>query len=58
MTGRLFAALLLLAATVLAGCQTNETAARTGVSSIPWNRPAQWEGAGVFGSQLSSMQGY
>lgn len=58
MTGRLLAALLLLAAAALSGCQTNETASRTGVSSIPWNRPAKWEGGGVFGSQLSSMQGY
>jgi hypothetical protein len=45
-------------AAALSGCQTNDTTSRTGVSSIPWNRPAKWEGGGVFGSQLSSKQGY
>lgn len=25
--------------------------------TIPWNRPAGWEGPGVLGSQMSQMQG-
>jgi|GEM_PF-1162885 len=25
--------------------------------TIPWNRPAGWEGPGVLGSQLSQQQG-
>ncbi len=58
---RLLAALLavvLLAA--LSGCETtsNAPSSRSNVSSIPWNRPAKWEGPGVLGGQLSSMQGY
>lgn len=49
-------ALLLLAATVLlSGCETapeNSPTAnpqRAAVSSIPWNKPASWEGAGALG---------
>jgi hypothetical protein len=25
-------------------------------SSIPWNRPASWEGAGVYGSAVNQQQ--
>jgi hypothetical protein len=44
----------------LAGCATTEDPAfsRPGVSSIPWNRPAKWEGGGVLGGQMSAMRGY
>jgi len=48
----LFAALSL----ILTGCQTpesnNDTLAtpdRAAVSSIPWNKPASWEGTGALG---------
>lgn len=55
--------LVLLAACgviVLPGCAgTEETnTARPGVSTIPWNRPAKWEGGGVLGGQMSAMRGY
>jgi hypothetical protein len=48
------AALLFLALTaILTGCQTaSEPTAnpdRAAVSSIPWNRPASWEGSGALG---------
>ena len=44
----------------LIGCASSETTSASGrkVSSIPWNRPAKWEGGGVLGSQMSAMQGY
>lgn len=41
----------------LSGCAT-ETTTRPGVSSIPWNRPAKWEGGGPLGGQMSAMRGY
>lgn len=55
--------LALLAACVMAGlpgCAATEdrSAARPGVSTIPWNRPAKWEGGGVLGGQMSAMRGY
>ena len=44
----------------LAGCATTEDTAtsRPGVSTIPWNRPAKWEGGGVLGGQMNAMRGY
>ena len=44
----------------LAGCAGTEDPAtsRPGVSTIPWNRPAKWEGGGVLGCQMSAMRGY
>lgn len=44
----------------LAGCAGTEDPAtsRPGVSTIPWNRPAKWEGGGVLGGQMSAMRGY
>ncbi len=44
----------------LLGCTSSQPTAGSGrnVSSIPWNRPAKWEGGGVLGSQMSAMQGY
>jgi hypothetical protein len=59
---RLFLAALLAACCLagLAGCaSTQDTAtSRPGVSTIPWNRPANWEGGGVLGGQMSAMRGY
>lgn len=44
----------------LAGCAgtENSTTGRPNVSTIPWNRPAKWEGGGMLGSQMSAMRGY
>jgi len=44
----------------LTGCAGTEdpVASRPGVSTIPWNRPAKWEGGGVLGGQMSAMRGY
>lgn len=39
-------ALLMLAAGLLTGCATTE---KDNVSSIPWNRPQQWEAQGGLG---------
>lgn len=59
---RLILAALLAACclAVPAGCSSREDAATTrpGVSTIPWNRPANWEGGGVLGGQMSAMRGY
>jgi len=49
-------ALLLLAAIAsgLAACATETTAAgQSRESTIPWNRPAKWEGPGVYGSAMN-----
>lgn len=57
-------ALALLASVVslaLTGCETASSqtdAAHRGMSTIPWNRPAKWEGGGMLGSQLNGMRGY
>lgn len=45
---------------LLAACApTDETsqAHNEAGGTIPWNRPEKWEGGGVLGSQMSSMQG-
>lgn len=59
--GRSLLVLLVAAAALLAGCQTppaeEKPATRAGVSTIPWNRPAKWEGPGTLGSQMGAMQG-
>ena len=61
--GRLF--LSMCAATLLiglAGCETTappaSEASQRGLSTIPWNRPAKWEGGGMLGSQMGAMRGY
>jgi hypothetical protein len=50
---RLGLALALALLSLLTGCQTasEPTASpdRAAVSSIPWNRPASWEGTGALG---------
>lgn len=58
----LLLAILSVLAAVLgpAGCETtqrNDTSTSRGnVSSIPWNRPAKWEGTGMLGGQMGGMQ--
>lgn len=44
----------------LAGCETTPAseASQRGLSTIPWNRPAKWEGGGMLGSQMGAMRGY
>jgi hypothetical protein len=57
-----FLALLLISTLALTGCEsTSEStseASKRGLTTIPWNRPAKWEGGGVLGSQMGSMRGY
>ena len=56
----LLLALLAACGAGLTACTTTEETASTrpGVSTIPWNRPAKWEGGGVLGGQMSAMRGY
>lgn len=56
----LLLALLVTCGVGLTACATTEdtSASRPGVSTIPWNRPAKWEGGGVLGGQMSAMRGY
>jgi len=51
---RLFLLALLLGITFgLSGCATSEQQKDPDrVTSIPWNRPEQWEGQGPFGGLL------
>jgi hypothetical protein len=49
-------AFLLLAVIALgmAACSTTDpVTGRPQESSIPWNRPQQWEGPGVYGSAMN-----
>jgi PBP1b-binding outer membrane lipoprotein LpoB len=47
--------LLILLAAILTGCATDDSqSAAHAEGSLPWNRPAYWEGAGALGS---AMQG-
>ena len=59
LTSCLLAAALLA---FLAGCETTppprSEASERGLTTLPWNRPAKWEGGGVLGSQMNSMRGY
>jgi hypothetical protein len=54
--------LLALTAAFLVGCETTapppSQASERGLSTIPWNRPAKWEGGGALGSQMGAMRGY
>jgi hypothetical protein len=54
--------LLTLAAAGLTACETTppppSEASQRGLSTIPWNRPAKWEGGGALGSQMGAMRGY
>ncbi|MEY3480218.1 MAG: hypothetical protein RIQ71_993 [Verrucomicrobiota bacterium] len=44
------------------GCETTapppSEASQRGLSTLPWNRPAKWEGGGMLGSQMGAMRGY
>ena len=46
----------------LSGCETTtpprSEASQRGLSTLPWNRPAKWEGGGMLGSQMGAMRGY
>ena len=59
---RIISLLALVVLTALAGCETTppppSAASQRGLSTIPWNRPAKWEGGGVLGSQMGAMRGY
>jgi len=47
--------LVLVVAGILSGCATDDSqSAAHAEGSLPWNRPASWEGAGALGS---AMQG-
>ena len=50
---RLCLATAIVILSLLTSCQTapenNPTPDRAAVSSIPWNRPASWEGTGALG---------
>jgi hypothetical protein len=47
--------LLILLAAILTGCATDDShSSAHAEGSLPWNRPASWEGAGALGS---AMQG-
>lgn len=60
---RLMSSLLAVALlSALAGCESTapppSAASQRGLSTIPWNRPAKWEGGGMLGSQMGAMRGY
>jgi len=53
---------LILVTAVATGCQSasdsgTTTPASSGVSAIPWNKPASWEGAGALGGMLQQQNG-
>jgi len=58
---RLIASATLCAMTLLfSSCAQQDEEARKSSEAggtIPWNKPAGWEGPGVLGSQMSQMQG-
>ncbi|MFV0414892.1 MAG: hypothetical protein ACK5NG_00840 [Chthoniobacterales bacterium] len=45
-------AILSLTLLPLTGCSTTDELGRSRETSIPWNRPAKWEGPGVLGSNM------
>ena len=54
--------LLLISAVIvslfgLSGCASPQSANDDSVSTIPWNRPAQWEGQGPMGGMMMMQQG-
>ena len=46
----------LCAATLLTGCAATEQRDPDAVSTIPWNRPASWEGQGPMGGMMMMQQ--
>lgn len=54
------ATLCALTAVGFSSCaQQDEESRRTSEAggTLPWNRPASWEGGGALGSQMQQMQG-
>jgi hypothetical protein len=53
---------LAMVGATLPACETTapppSEASQRGLSTIPWNRPAKWEGGGALGSQMGAMRGY
>jgi hypothetical protein len=45
-----------VAGVLLAGCATTEQNDADSVSTIPWNRPASWEGQGPLGGMMMMQQ--
>jgi hypothetical protein len=43
-------------ALVFAGCATVDQSESDSVSTIPWNRPASWEGQGALGGMMMMQQ--
>jgi hypothetical protein len=41
----------------LSGCASPQSSNDDSVSTIPWNRPAQWEGQGPMGGMMMMQQG-
>jgi hypothetical protein len=41
----------------LSGCASSQSSNDDSVSTIPWNRPAQWEGQGPMGGMMMMQQG-
>ena len=41
---------------LLTGCATTEQKDSDAVSTIPWNRPASWEGQGPLGGMMMMQQ--
>ena len=41
----------------LGGCASSQSSNDDSVSTIPWNRPAQWEGQGPMGGMMMMQQG-
>jgi hypothetical protein len=44
-------------ALLLGACASNDSTAdgRPRETSIPWNRPASWEGPGIYGSAMNQQ---
>ena len=51
-----FSALTILLSSCAAQDEESRKTSEAG-GTIPWNKPAGWEGPGVLGSQLSQAQG-
>ena len=62
MARRILSLVMVFLLTCLAGCETSSPptseASKRGLTTIPWTRPAKWEGGGVLGSQMGAMRGY
>lgn len=54
MARSLLALVALAVACTLTGCASTESKDSDRVSSIPWNRPERWEGAGPLGGMMNT----